>query len=222
MAYKPKILALTEGGTNASLTANNGGILYSTASAAAILSGTATANQVLLSGSSTTPAWSTATYPATAGTSGNVLQSDGTNFVSTAFTSPGSLNYATKTLTSAQVKALNVTQIEVVPAPGLGKVIIPISQCIYKLTYGGSNAFTGGGAVGVYWGTTVQAISSSAAITGTASVYNGTIPSSLGNTAIASLENIALNLFNTGSAFTGNAAGNNTVGVSFMYFIINI
>ncbi len=58
-------LGLTRGGTNASLTASNGGIVYSTSTALGILSGTATANQVLLSGSSTTPAWSTATYPAT-------------------------------------------------------------------------------------------------------------------------------------------------------------
>lgn len=58
-------LALTRGGTNASLTASNGGIVYSTASAFAILAGTATANQLLLSGLSTTPSWSTSTYPAT-------------------------------------------------------------------------------------------------------------------------------------------------------------
>lgn len=58
-------LALADGGTNASLVASNGGIFYSTASAGAILAGTATANQLLLSGASTTPAWSTTTYPAT-------------------------------------------------------------------------------------------------------------------------------------------------------------
>lgn len=58
-------LSLANGGTNAALTASNGGIFYSTGSAGAILSGTATANQLLLSGSSTTPAWSTSTYPAT-------------------------------------------------------------------------------------------------------------------------------------------------------------
>ncbi len=57
--------SLSHGGTNANLTANNGGIFYSTATAGAILAGTATANRTLLSGSSTTPAWSTATYPAT-------------------------------------------------------------------------------------------------------------------------------------------------------------
>ena len=73
-------LSLANGGTNANLTASNGGIFYSTSTAGAILSGTATANQVLLSGSSTTPAWSTATYPATTGantmlvsTSANVI-----------------------------------------------------------------------------------------------------------------------------------------------------
>lgn len=50
---------LASGGTNANLTASNGGIFYSTASAGAILSGTATAGLALLSGSSTTPSWST-------------------------------------------------------------------------------------------------------------------------------------------------------------------
>lgn len=77
-------VALADGGTAASLTASNGGIVYSTAGALAILAGTATANQILLSGASTTPSWSTATYPATAGTSGNVLTSDGTNWTSAA------------------------------------------------------------------------------------------------------------------------------------------
>lgn len=77
-------LNLVNGGTNASLTASNGGIVYSTATALAILAGTATANQILLSGASGAPTWSTATYPATAGTSGNVLTSNGTNWTSAA------------------------------------------------------------------------------------------------------------------------------------------
>lgn len=88
MAYKPKILSLADGGTNAALTASNGGILYSTASAAAILAGTATAGQVLRSGASTTPAWSTATYPATATGTGTILRADGTNWVATTSTYP--------------------------------------------------------------------------------------------------------------------------------------
>lgn len=58
-------LNLTCGGTNANLVASNGGIFYSTATAGAILSGTATANKLLLSGASSAPAWSTTTYPST-------------------------------------------------------------------------------------------------------------------------------------------------------------
>lgn len=85
-------LGLTRGGSNASLTASNGGIVYSTASAMAILAGTATAGQMLRSGASGAPSWSTATYPATAGTTGNFLKSDGTNWssqpVSSIFTAP--------------------------------------------------------------------------------------------------------------------------------------
>jgi len=57
-------IPLSAGGTNANLVASNGGIFYSNASAGAILSGTGTASQALLSGSSSAPIWSSATYPA--------------------------------------------------------------------------------------------------------------------------------------------------------------
>ena len=73
--------SLAHGGTNANLTASNGGILYSTDTAGAILSGTVTASQALLSGASTTPAWSTATYPATT-TADQILYSSATNTIS--------------------------------------------------------------------------------------------------------------------------------------------
>lgn len=71
---------LAQGGTNASLTASNGGIFYSTASAGAILAGTATARQILMSGASTTPAWSTATYPSTT-TINQLLYSSSNNVI---------------------------------------------------------------------------------------------------------------------------------------------
>lgn len=75
-------IALANGGTSAALTASNGGIVYSTASAMAILAGTATASKMLLSGASTTPTWSTSTIPTSAGSTANkVLLSDGTNYV---------------------------------------------------------------------------------------------------------------------------------------------
>ncbi len=83
-------LPLANGGTNANLTASNGGIFYSTSTAGAILSGTATAGQILRSGSNAAPSWSTATYPSTAGTSGNLLKSDGTNWTSSSPAGSGS------------------------------------------------------------------------------------------------------------------------------------
>jgi len=59
------IIPLSSGGTSASLTASNGGIFYSTLSQGAILAGTSTANQLLLSGASSAPSWSTVTHPPT-------------------------------------------------------------------------------------------------------------------------------------------------------------
>lgn len=50
-------LPLGNGGTNAALTASVGGVVYSGASALAVLAGTVTAGQCLLSGSSTAPSW---------------------------------------------------------------------------------------------------------------------------------------------------------------------
>ena len=73
-------LVLANGGTSASLTASNGGIFYSTASAGAILAGTATARQMLQSGASSAPAWSTATWPATT-TINQLLYSSAANTV---------------------------------------------------------------------------------------------------------------------------------------------
>lgn len=75
------ILPLANGGTNANLTASNGGIFFSNATSAGILSGTATANQIVMSGASTSPSWSTATYPATA-TINQILYGSASNVIS--------------------------------------------------------------------------------------------------------------------------------------------
>lgn len=64
-------LALANGGTAAALTASNGGITYSTASALALLAGTATARLPLLSGANTAPVWGAYTIPASV-TSGGI------------------------------------------------------------------------------------------------------------------------------------------------------
>ncbi len=73
-------ISLTNGGTNAALVASNGGFLYSSASALGIVAGTATANQIILSGSSAAPSWSTATFPGTT-TANQLLYSSATNII---------------------------------------------------------------------------------------------------------------------------------------------
>lgn len=76
------ILSLALGGTNADTSAqvSNGGIVWSNATQMQILAGTATARQMLQSGSAATPAWSTATWPATT-TINQLLYSSGANIV---------------------------------------------------------------------------------------------------------------------------------------------
>lgn len=74
-------ISLANGGTNAALVADNGGIFYSTAGAGAILASTATASQILQSGSHAAPSWSTATYPATT-TINRILYSSAANTIS--------------------------------------------------------------------------------------------------------------------------------------------
>lgn len=66
------LLALSRGGTNANLTASNGGVVYSTATAMAILAGTANGSRPLLSGVSSAPSWGAFSLPGSV-TSGGVL-----------------------------------------------------------------------------------------------------------------------------------------------------
>lgn len=98
--FSSGLLDLAHGGTNANLTANNGGIFYSTATAAAILAGVATAGKVLQSGATSAPTWSTPTYPSASGTAGKILISDGTNNIYSTPTYPNTSGTAGKILRS--------------------------------------------------------------------------------------------------------------------------
>jgi hypothetical protein len=73
-------LSLTNGGTNKSLTASNGGLVYSDADSLEILAGTATAGQIPRSSANSAPSWSTATFASTYDAS-NLLYSNGANTV---------------------------------------------------------------------------------------------------------------------------------------------
>lgn len=176
-------------------------------------------------GVGTNSAFSTATYPDTAGTSGNVMTSDGTNWNSSAAPGGGLLS-ATVVLTSAQVKALNVTPISIVAAPGAGKVIF-IMSTITKMTYGGTNQFTTGGTVQLRYNNGTGLIAQSQAgttaqINAANSTYLRQVPTDIAENLTTALENLAIVAFNSGSAYAGNAAANNTFTITVQYFITTI
>lgn len=128
-------LGLTRGGTAASLTASNGGIVYSNASTLAVLAGTATARQMLQSAASTTPAWSTTTWPATStinqilySSSANVISGLATGNSSTLITDGAGLPSFSQTLPTTVQN--NITRFGTISAVGA-----PLG-----LAFGGSNA----------------------------------------------------------------------------------
>ncbi len=146
-------LDLTRGGTNASLTASNGGIVYSTASALAVLASTATALRMLQSGASTTPAWSTTTWPATT-TINRLLWSSAANVISDLATAnDGVLITSSGGVPSISSTIPNATQDNITRLGTIASVGAAIG-----VTFGGtgtSTQFTAGsviyaGASGVY------------------------------------------------------------------------
>lgn len=76
-------LPLTNGGTAASLTASNGGIVWSNATQLQLLAGTATARLPLLSGATATPVWGAFTIPASVTSGGIAYFSSATAMAST-------------------------------------------------------------------------------------------------------------------------------------------
>lgn len=165
----------------------------------------------------------TAQFPNTAGTSGNVLTSDGTNWTSATAPGGGVLT-ATGTLTSAQIKALNASPVTVLAAPGAGR-FYRMLWWTGKFTYGGSNVFVAGvgQTINVYLGTTLNqgSIIPNAEIVGTTTVY--TWANGFASTIATTAENQPLNLYNSNATeISGNAANDNTVSYSITYQIMNI
>lgn len=206
---------------------NHGVVLgSSTSSTLGNVGPSATAGQVLQSaGASADPAFSTATYPSTAGTSGNVLTSDGTNWTSA--TAPGGgLVTITGTLTSLQIKSLHATPVQVLAAPGVGK-IIKVQQVAAKMNYGGSNVFvaSAGQTLNLYYATTTSA----AATLGGATLTSASTQISLAQSitllsgAVTLFDNMVLNWWNSSATeISGNASNDNTVTWSITYQIVAI
>lgn len=118
-------LTTNKGGTGRT-TLTNHGVLIGAGTSAITQLPAGSAGQVLRSGgASADPAYSTATYPATAGTSGTILRSDGTNFVNSTATYPNTAGVANHFLTSNGTNFVTTTPAYPNAAsPGTGKFII--------------------------------------------------------------------------------------------------
>ena len=199
-------IGLINGGTGANLTASNGGIVYSSASAMAILSGTATANQVVLSGSSTAPAWSTATYPATTtinqllySSSANTIVGLATGNSGVLITSAGGVPSISSTLPSAVQGNITTT----------GTVGTGVWQGTpVALAYGGTNANLTASNGGIFYSTA----SAGAILSGTATANlpllsgTSTTPSWAAITYPASATSGGVPYFSSSSAMASSAA----------------
>lgn len=193
---------------------------YSTATYPSIATSTGT----ILRADGTNWSATTATYPNTAGSSGNVLTSNGTNWASSSLP----VMQATVILNSAQIKALHATPIQLVASPGAGKMICVIGAIYGKILYGGSNVFVAGAGqvIGVYYGTVINigAAISNTVLTGSqtdTAIVN--ITTTAGQATSNGYENSAINLYNVSATeITGNAANDNTVGVSIVYTIATL
>ena len=106
------VVTLTQGGSAKALTASNGGIVWTDSDSMEVLSGTATANKVLMSGSSATPVWSTPTYPNASATSGKIIISDGTNYIASTPTFPNSASTSGQQLIA---DGTNFVAVDIIP-----------------------------------------------------------------------------------------------------------
>jgi hypothetical protein len=136
---------------------------------------------------------------------------------------------ATVTLTAAQIKAWTTTPITIIPAQGAGTAIV-VQDVVSKFVYGGTNAFTGGTGsppalrYGSSTGLIARAneVATKDQLTSTANSYVMEAALNLAANPASSIENQAVLLFSNGSAYTGNAANNNSLVVNVNYYVVTL
>lgn len=178
-----------------------------------------TTGKVLQTNTGADPTWSTATYPSTSSTNGNLLTSDGTNWISS---SPSFIKTATITLTNAQLKSIRTTPITVISAQGANTVITIFYTTAYFI-YGGNNAFTGTNALNLYYKdnttTSIVSILGAATMIGTtSSILNSSVSLSSTNT-VANFINQPILVSCPVADYAGNAANDNTVEFRLNYYV---
>lgn len=200
MAYKRiSPTPIEEGGTNATTMATTDGILYYDG---------------------------TRFVTTTAGTSGQLMTSNGAGIAPTYQTGSG-IMVATRQLLSSEVKALHAVPITLIATPGSGNVIW-ILNGIGKMNYGGSNVFVAAAAqtIGVFYGTSTGNKAFTSVLNGqiVAAASSYTIDVDTAITGVATTwENTAVILANPiATEISGNAANDNTITVQVVYRIITL
>ncbi len=125
-------------------------------------------------------------------------------------------------ITSAQIKSLSASPIQLVAAPGVGKFICPLA--IYsKFNYGGTNAFTNGSIINPVLGNKLYTYSqlwAVSAITGTTTRF--IVATGGGSSQTNAIDNLALNLAAAGAEYAGNAANDNSIDIQVYYQIFPV
>jgi hypothetical protein len=129
------------------------------------------------------------------------------------------------TLTSQQIKNLNATPIEIIPAQGAGTVII-VDSIVSKFIYGGNDVFVASAAqvISLSYGTTsFNPIMITSSIVSTTTNYSYDTYFEVFNFSTTGIENTALSVINPiATEISGNASNDNTIKILVKYFVVNI
>lgn len=129
------------------------------------------------------------------------------------------------TITNSQIKSIRTTPVQIIAAPGAGKMISIVSATV-KFNYGGNNTFGSGGNLQLMVNNTSGILYSawnSAIYTGSVdNIYGIVGPQANGATTQGVLENLPIVLTTAASDPTGNAANDNTLIVNVLYQILSM
>lgn len=166
------------------------------------------------------------------GSTGYVLTSNGASANPSYQVLSSALIVKKVTLTSAQIKALHATPIEIIAAPGAGNGIQIVSYSA-KFSYGGTNAFVAGAGQSIalmFNNNTTQIIAGNAfinntMITGTSTTYswqNQTSATTFIGEVAGVLDNVNIAAYNpVATEISGNAANNNTIDIIIGYHLFS-